>query len=86
MTNARDTVLYTGVTNDLKRRVFQHREDLCAGFTSKYKTVKLVYYEVWQDAYGAITREKQIKGGSRQNKIDLIYNMNPKWDDLYHQL
>jgi len=86
MTNARNIVLYTGVTNDLIRRVFQHREDICSGFATKYKTIKLVYYEVCQEAYGAIRREKQIKSGSRQDKIDLINNMNPKWEDLYPRL
>jgi putative endonuclease len=86
MTNARNTVLYTGVTNDLIRRAFQHREGLCPGFTKRYRTVKLVYYEICQEAYGAIRREKQIKGGSRYDKIDLINNMNPTWDDLYPRL
>jgi putative endonuclease len=65
MTNSLNTVLYTGVTNDLIRRAHQHRESLCPGFTKRYKTVKLVYYEVCQEAYGAISREKQIKSGSR---------------------
>ena len=86
MTNIHNSVLYTGVTSDLMRRVFQHREGLGSAFASKYKTTKLVYFEVCQEAYGAIRREKQIKGGSRHDKIDLINNANPAWEDLYPQL
>lgn len=86
MANKSNTVLYTGVTNDLKRRVFEHRERLIKGFTNKYKITKLVYYEVAQDIESAILREKQIKGGSRQKKIDLILSMNKKWRDLAEEL
>ncbi len=86
MTNKYNTVLYTGVTGDLQKRVYEHKEKLVSGFTSYYNVSKLVYYEVGEDAYGAITREKQIKAGSRQKKIDLISSMNPKWEDLYYQL
>jgi putative endonuclease len=86
LTNKRHTVLYTGVTNDLKKRGYQHRHKLIAGFTSRYNVDKLVYYEVFDDTYDAISREKQIKGGSRQKKIDLINSTNPKWRDLYDEL
>jgi len=86
MTNQRNTVLYTGVTNDLLRRVYQHREKLADGFTKKYRIDKLVYYEVCEDALTAIAREKQLKGGSRQKKLDLINGFNKSWSDLYHSL
>jgi len=86
MTNKRNTVLYTGVTNDLWRRVYDHRGKLVDGFTRKYNVTKLVYYEIFQDAENAIIREKQIKTGSRQKKIDLVNQMNKEWRDLYEQL
>ena len=86
MTNKYNTVLYTGVTNDLKRRVYEHKSGSGGGFTSKYNITKLVYYEACNDAYSAIAREKQIKGGSRQKKIDLINAMNGQWKDLYKEL
>jgi putative endonuclease len=86
MTNKGNTVLYTGVTNDLKRRVYQHKEKLVEGFTKKYNITKLVYYEVTDDVRTAILREKQIKGGSRQKKIELITSINPKWNDLYDEI
>ena len=86
MTNKNNTVLYTGVTNNLIRRVYEHKEKLTGGFTKKYNVNKLVYYEVFEDSYHAISREKQIKGGSRQKKINLINSMNEKWEDLYDKL
>ena len=86
LTNKRHTVLYAGVTSDLKKRVYQHRMKLMAGFTSRYNVDKLVYYEVADNPEAAIVREKQIKGGSRQKKIALINAMNPKWQDLYETL
>lgn len=86
MTNKRNTVLYTGVTNDLKRRVYEHREKLIPGFTKKYNICKFVYYEQTESIEAAILREKQIKVGSRQKKIDLITGMNPEWRDLYKDL
>ena len=86
ITNKRNTVLYTGVTNDLKRRVYEHKAKLVEGFTKRYKIGKLVYYEVFQDPENAILREKQIKGGSRAKKIGLVNNMNPGWEDLYDNL
>ena len=87
MTNQRNTTLYTGVTGkELKARIWEHKEKLVPGFTKKYNIDKLVYYEVFEDAYTAITREKQLKAGSRQKKIDLINKMNPEWKDLYNDL
>ncbi len=82
MTNKHNTVLYTGVTNDLERRVTEHKIRLHAGFTSQYNTNKLVYYEVFGDIELAISREKQIKASSRQRKIDLVSCSNPEWKDL----
>ena len=86
MTNAQNTVLYTGVTNDLKRRANQHRSGNGGVFTKRYKVIKLVYYEATGNISAAILREKQIKGGSRKKKIDLIISMNPGWKDLYQEI
>jgi len=86
LTNKRHIVLYTGVTSDLQKRVYQHRMKLVAGFTSRYNVGKLVFYEVADNTVAAISREKQIKGGSRTKKIDLINSMNPQWQDLYESL
>jgi len=86
MTNALNTVLYTGVTSDLAKRAYEHREKLAEGFTKRYNATKLVYYEVADSMESAILREKQIKGGSRKRKIDLIKRMNPKFEDLYSTL
>jgi putative endonuclease len=86
MTNEHNTVLYTGVTNDLVRRAYEHRTGQGGVFTSRYRANKLVYYEIAEDASTAIAREKQIKGGSRQKKIELIEDMNPEWIDLYEEL
>ncbi|MGC1377755.1 MAG: GIY-YIG nuclease family protein [Anaerolineales bacterium] len=86
MANAHNTVLYTGVTNNLQRRVSEHKKGEGGAFTKKYNVHKLVYYEVGGDVNVAIAREKQIKGGSRQKKIDLINSINPEWKDLYEEL
>jgi putative endonuclease len=86
LTNTWHTVLYVGVTSDLKLRAYQHREKLLPGFTNRYNVWKLVYYEIGFDAAGAITREKQIKAGSRQKKIEMINAANPDWRDLYENL
>jgi putative endonuclease len=86
LTNQRHSVLYTGVTSNSKGRVYQHREKLVPGFTKRYNVDKLVFYEVADTAYAAISREKQIKAGSRSKKIDLINGMNPEWRDLYESL
>lgn len=81
MTNRAGT-LYTGVTNDLERRVSEHRLGLTPGFTSRYKIDRLVYYEDTEDIHAAIAREKQIKGWLRRKKVELIDSMNPLWIDL----
>ncbi len=86
MTNKRNTVLYTGVTNDLKRRVYEHKEKLAPGFTKKYNITKLVYYEVYEDVEEAILGEKKIKGSSRAKKVALIESMNNQWKDLYDEI
>jgi putative endonuclease len=82
MTNRRCGVLYTGVTNDLGRRVQEHRDESLEGFTHRYHLKHLVYFETWPDANQAIAREKQIKGLLRKKKIALIEEMNPEWRDL----
>jgi putative endonuclease len=84
MTNAHNTVLYTGVTNNLERRVLEHWEGK-SKFTKKYNVTKLVYYECGGDVNAAIAREKQIKGGSRRKKLDLVNGVNPQWKDLYEE-
>ena len=86
MTNKFDSVIYTGITSDLKKRIYEHKEKLVAGFTAKYNIAKLVYYEVFADPENAILREKQIKGGSRRKKIDLINKTNKDWRDLYDEI
>ncbi len=86
LTNKTHSVLYIGVTNDLKRRVYEHKEKLIEGFTKKYNIDKLVYYEVGEDVVGAISRERQLKDGSRLKKIRLIESMNMQWRDLYEDL
>ena len=86
LTNKYNKVLYTGVTNNLTKRVYEHKQKLVDGFTKKYNVNKLVYYEVFEDVQQAITREKQIKGLLRQKKIDLIQSMNRIWDDLYDKI
>jgi putative endonuclease len=82
MTNS---VLYAGVTNDIQRRIPEHRSDRGSGFTKKYKLYKLIYYESGDNINSALSREKRIKGGSRQKKIKLINSINPQWDDLYEK-
>jgi putative endonuclease len=82
MTNSRHTVLYTGVSNDLQRRGEEHKNKTGSAFTKKYNVNKPVYYESGDDINVAITREKQIKAGSRKKKIDLINSINPEWKDL----
>ena len=86
ITNKNNTALYTGVTNNLKRRVYEHKEKIIDGFSKRYKISKLVYYEVSENINSAILREKQIKGGSRKNKIKLINDLNPRWIDLYYEI
>ncbi|WP_293074858.1 GIY-YIG nuclease family protein [Okeania sp. SIO3B5] len=86
MTNKRNTVLYTGVTNDLIKRVYEHKSKLVEGFTKKYNVNKLVYFEMYENPSEAIAREKQIKAGSRQKKINLINSINLEWKDLYPEI
>lgn len=83
ITNKINTVLYTGVTNNLVRRIYEHQQKLVSGFTSQYNVNKLVWFEVYEDIKEAIIREKQIKGGSRKKKLDLIKSLNPTFEDLY---
>jgi putative endonuclease len=85
LTNKNNNVLYTGVTSNILRRITEHKEKTVSGFTSKYNVTKLVYYEDYATMEEAIAREKQIKGGSRQKKIDLIKSKNPEWKDLYDE-
>jgi putative endonuclease len=86
VTNRHNTVLYTGVTGNLVQRAFQHRTKAISGFSSRYSADKIVFYEEHPDPAAAIAREKQIKAGSRQKKIELITAMNPDWRDLYDEL
>jgi putative endonuclease len=83
LTSDNSKVLYTGVTNNLLKRVYEHKEKTIKGFTSKYNINRLVYYEVFENIEEAIKREKQIKGGSRNKKERLINKFNPRWEDLY---
>ncbi len=86
VTNQNNTVLYTGVTSDLESRIYQHKNKSFKGFTAKYNCNKLVYFEVGADVEVCILREKQIKAGSRQKKIQLIEIDNPDWQDLSEDL
>jgi putative endonuclease len=86
MANQHNTVLYTGVTSNLKKRVYERKEKLVEGFTKRYNITKLVYHEVFNDPENAIKRGKQIKGGSRKKKTDLIESKNRGWDDLYEKI
>ena len=79
---SRSRVLYTGVTNDLARRVHEHRQCLTPGFTSRYRIIRLVYYEEFGDIRDAIAREKQIKAWTRVRRINLVEARNPSWQDL----
>ena len=86
LTSQKHGTLYTGVTSDLVGRVYQHKAGSVEGFTKRYKVHCLVYYEIHDDVYSAITREKQIKKWRRAWKIRMIEERNPDWDDLYEQL
>ena len=87
MTNARNTVLYTGVTSNLPKRIWEHREKLDPkSFTARYNISKLVWYETTGNIRSAITREKQVKAGSRADKVSLIEAKNPQWRDLWEDL
>ena len=82
LANWNHSVLYIGVTNDLQRRVYEHRQELVEGFTKKYHVHKLVYYEQTGDVKAALAREKQLKGWRREKKEALVETMNPDWKDL----
>jgi putative endonuclease len=86
MTNEHNTVIYSGVTNNLACRVYEHKNGLGGIFTKKYNVNKLVYYEVGDNVHAALAREKQIKGGSRKKKIDLVDSFNPEWKDLFDEI
>lgn len=86
MASKRDGMLYIGVTSDLLKRVYEHKNDLTRGFTNKYHIHNLVYFEVTEDINSAITREKQLKKWNRAWKIALIEKNNPDWRDLYSDL
>ena len=86
LTNKRNGTLYTGVTSDLVKRIYHHKNSIIPGFTSKYKCHYLVFYERHETMEYAIIREKQLKSGSRKKKISLIEKNNPEWKDLYYEL
>ncbi len=86
MTNKRNGTLYTGVTSELIKRVYEHKNGLTPGFSSKYGCTLLVYYDLIECMESDIMREKQIKGGSRNKKLCLIENQNPEWLDLYKNI
>ena len=81
--NKKNGTLYTGVTSDLVKRVYEHKNDLVEAFTGRYKVHNLVWYETHETALGAIAREKQIKHWKREWKLNLIESLNPRWEDLY---
>ena len=86
LTNKPNGTLYTGVTSDLPGRIWQHKNNITKGFSSKYNLTILVYFELFEDMYLAISREKQIKAGSRNAKIKLIKSVNQEWNDLYAEI
>ncbi len=86
MASERNGTLYTGVTSNLPKRIYEHKNGVTDGFTAQYKCSALVYYAVFDDMTAAITEEKRIKGGSRKRKLALIETMNPDWKDLYNDI
>ncbi len=86
LTNKNNTVLYTGVTSNLAKRIYEHKNHLVDGFSKRYNLEKLVYYEVVNDVSVAIQREKQVKAGSRKKKVELINSINSDWNDLSEEL
>ena len=86
MSSKKNGTIYIGITSDLIKRVYEHKNDLTEGFTKKYQVHNLVYYEIVQDVESAIKREKQIKKWNRKWKLELIEDKNPKWHDLYNQI
>jgi putative endonuclease len=86
MANKRNGTIYVGVTSNLVQRAYEHRESIVGGFTKDHGCKMLVYYELGSSMEGAILREKQLKGGSRKQKLKLIESMNPQWKDLYDSI
>ena len=86
LASKKNGTLYVGVTSDIVRRIWEHRNHVVPGFTKQYNVTKLVYYEEHGDIYEAITREKRIKKWFREWKIELIESLNPSWDDLYEKI
>ena len=86
LASEKNGTLYVGITSDLIKRIYEHKNNIVKGFTEKYKVHKLVYYEECSDIYEAIQREKQVKRWYRKWKIELIENFNPEWEDLYYKL
>ncbi len=86
LTNKKNGTLYTGVTSNLSKRIFEHKNEITKSFTAKYNCKILVYFEQFEDMENAILREKQLKSGSRKKKIALIESMNPNWKDLYDDI
>ena len=86
MASQKNGTIYVGVTSDLIKRVWQHKNHVIEGFTEQYKVDKLVYYEIWQDELGAISREKTVKHWNRDWKLALIEKENPEWRDLYDDI
>ena len=86
LASKKNGTLYIGVTNDLKRRIYEHKNNLIEGFTQKYQVHRLVYFEKIDDAYQALLREKRLKKWNREWKIKLIEENNPEWNDLYSEL
>jgi putative endonuclease len=86
LTTAKNTALYTGVSNDLIRRIYEHKNNTVEGFTKRYNIHKLVYYEIGEDILATIEREKQIKSWVRKKKVALINAFNPDWHDLYNEI
>jgi len=86
LTNKYNTVLYIGVTNDLLRRVYEHKNKLADGFSAKYNLTKLVYFEIYRDSLIAIQREKSLKNLLRSKKKEIIKKDNPNWKDLYDEI
>ena len=86
LTNKNHHILYVGVTNNLKRRIFEHKNHMVDGFTKRYHADQLIYFEQTKDIYTAISREKQIKGWKRSKKIELIHQLNLTWRDLYEDI
>ncbi len=86
MTNKNNKVLYIGITNNLKRRIWEHKNNIGSSFVKRYKINKLVYFEIFDDVFQAIVREKRLKKWNRDWKVKLIKNKNPNWVDLYYEI